>query len=50
LEAGGGTARLVAPGWVIWARAPDKFEAGTPAIVNDFVKAAAQGFYAQLVP
>ena len=33
-ETGGGTARLVAPGWVIWGRAPDKFEAGTPAIVN----------------
>jgi selenocysteine lyase/cysteine desulfurase len=33
-EAGGGTARLVAPGWVIWAKSPDKFEAGTPAIVN----------------
>ena len=33
-ETGGGTARLVSPGWVIWARAPDKFEAGTPAIVN----------------
>jgi len=33
-QTGGGTARLVAPGWVIWARPPDKFEAGTPAIVN----------------
>lgn len=33
-ETGGGTARLVAPGWVIWARTPDRFEAGTPAIVN----------------
>ena len=33
-QTGGGTARLVAPGWVIWARAPDRFEAGTPAIVN----------------
>ena len=33
-QAGGGTARLVSPGWVIWAKAPDKFEAGTPAIVN----------------
>lgn len=31
---GGGTARLVAPGWVMWAQAPDRFEAGTPAIVN----------------
>jgi selenocysteine lyase/cysteine desulfurase len=33
-QTGGGTARLVSPGWVIWARTPDKFEAGTPAIVN----------------
>lgn len=33
-QTGGGTARLVSPGWVIWANAPDKFEAGTPAIVN----------------
>ena len=31
---GGGTARLVSPDWVIWAAAPDRFEAGTPAIVN----------------
>ena len=33
-QTGGGTARLVSPGWVIWAKALDKFEAGTPAIVN----------------
>ncbi|CAG0926959.1 cysteine desulfurase / selenocysteine lyase [Thermoflexales bacterium] len=33
-QTGGGTARLVSPGWVIWAKAPDKFEAGTPPIVN----------------
>ncbi|MDO8689664.1 MAG: aminotransferase class V-fold PLP-dependent enzyme [Dehalococcoidia bacterium] len=33
-QTGGGTARLVSPEWVIWAKAPDKFEAGTPAIVN----------------
>jgi selenocysteine lyase/cysteine desulfurase len=33
-QTGGGTARLVSPGWVVWAKAPDKFEAGTPAIVN----------------
>lgn len=33
-ETGGGTARLVSPGWVIWAKPPDKFEAGTPAIIN----------------
>lgn len=33
-QSGGGTARLIAPGWVIWASAPDRFEAGTPAIIN----------------
>jgi len=33
-QTGGGTARLVSPGWVIWAKGADKFEAGTPAIVN----------------
>jgi selenocysteine lyase/cysteine desulfurase len=33
-QPGGGTARLVAPGWVVWAGTPDRFEAGTPAIVN----------------
>ncbi len=32
--AGGGTARLVAPDWVVWTGAPARFEAGTPAIVN----------------
>ncbi len=40
-QTGGGTARLVSPGWVIWAKAPDKFEAGTPAIVNVIAFAAA---------
>ncbi len=33
-ETGGGNARLVSPGSVIWAGAPGKFEAGTPAIIN----------------
>lgn len=33
-QAGGGTARVVSPGWVVWSKAPDRFEAGTPAIVN----------------
>jgi selenocysteine lyase/cysteine desulfurase len=40
-QTGGGTTRLVAPDWVIWAKAPDKFEAGTPAIVNVIAFAAA---------
>lgn len=33
-HAGGGTARLIAKDWVVWAKNPDKFEAGTPAIIN----------------
>jgi len=33
-QLGGGTASLVSPRWVIWANAPDRFEAGTPAIIN----------------
>jgi selenocysteine lyase/cysteine desulfurase len=31
---GGGTARLVSPGWIIWTEAPERFEAGTPPIIN----------------
>lgn len=34
VQPGGGTARLFASGWVIWAQSPDRFEAGTPAIIN----------------
>ncbi|MBV5349411.1 aminotransferase class V-fold PLP-dependent enzyme, partial [bacterium] len=33
-QTGGGTARLISKDWVIWAKDSDKFEAGTPAIVN----------------
>lgn len=33
-QTGGGATRLIAPGWVVWADVPDKFEAGTPAIIN----------------
>ncbi len=33
-QSGGGTTRLVSREWVIWADAPDRFEAGTPAIIN----------------
>jgi selenocysteine lyase/cysteine desulfurase len=33
-QTGGGTARLVSSRWAIWAGAPDRFEAGTPAIIN----------------
>jgi len=34
LYTGGGTARLISKDWVVWAKAPGKFEAGTPAIIN----------------
>jgi selenocysteine lyase/cysteine desulfurase len=34
LQTGGGTTRLVSPEWVVWAKSPDRFEAGTPAIIN----------------
>jgi selenocysteine lyase/cysteine desulfurase len=33
-EGGGGTARLVGPGWVVWTRGAGRFEPGTPGIVN----------------
>lgn len=36
-EGGGGTACMVAKDWVEWAKAPDKFEAGTPAVMNVIV-------------
>ncbi len=31
---GGGTARLVSRDWVVWKKIPERFEAGTPAILN----------------
>jgi selenocysteine lyase/cysteine desulfurase len=34
LQSGGGTARLMSKEWVVWENAPDRFEAGTPAIIN----------------
>lgn len=33
-QSGGGTARLMATDWVVWEKVPDRFEAGTPAIIN----------------
>ncbi len=33
-QTGGGTTRLISPCWVVWADAPNKFEASTSAIVN----------------
>lgn len=38
---GGGNARLVAPDWIVWTAPPDKFEAGTPAIINVIALACA---------
>jgi selenocysteine lyase/cysteine desulfurase len=31
---GGGTTRLIAPDWIVWAGAPERFEAGTPSVIN----------------
>ncbi len=31
---GGGTTTIFSPDWIIWANSPDRFEAGTPAIIN----------------
>jgi len=33
-QTGGGTAKLISKNWVIWDAAPEKFEAGTPPIIN----------------
>lgn len=33
-QPGGGSTRYVMPDRVVWASAPEKFEAGTPAIIN----------------
>jgi selenocysteine lyase/cysteine desulfurase len=33
-QSGGGTTKLISRDWVIWADGPDKFEAGTPAVIN----------------
>lgn len=41
VHSGGGTARVVAPNWVMWARGEDRFEAGTPAIINAIALAKA---------
>lgn len=34
LQTGGGTTKMTSKEWIMWADAPDKFEAGTPAIIN----------------
>ncbi len=40
-ETGGGTVKVVSEDHVLWANAPDKFEAGTPAIINVILLAKA---------
>ena len=34
IPTGGGTARLISRNWVVWAATPDRFEAGTPPVIN----------------
>ncbi len=34
LQSGGGTTKMISKEWIIWADAPDRFEAGTPAVIN----------------
>jgi selenocysteine lyase/cysteine desulfurase len=46
---GGGTTQLYGPDWVMWAKAPtDRFEAGTPAIINCIALAKALMIIGQL--
>jgi selenocysteine lyase/cysteine desulfurase len=33
-QTGGGTTRIISPDWAIWATGPERYEAGTPAIIN----------------
>jgi len=40
-QTGGGTARLMSKEWVLWAKTIEKFEAGTPAIINTIAFAKA---------
>ncbi len=40
-QTGGGTARLLSESWVVWAGVPDRFEAGTPAVINAIALAKA---------
>lgn len=40
-ETGGGTTRLISKKWVLWSRPPDRFEAGTPPIINAIALAKA---------
>ena len=33
-QTGGGTTTLISPEWIVWVNGPERFEAGTPAIIN----------------
>jgi len=33
-QTGGGTTRIISPDWAIWASGPERYEAGTPAVIN----------------
>ena len=49
-QTGGGTTRIISPDWVVWANAPDKFEAGTPQIMNVIIFARALTMVKHLGP
>jgi selenocysteine lyase/cysteine desulfurase len=38
---GGGTTKLISSNWILWAKAPERFEAGTPSIINIIAFASA---------
>ncbi len=46
-ETGGGTVRVVSEDHVLWAGPPDRYEAGTPAILNIIIFARALQLYKQ---
>ena len=41
VQSGGGTTSLISESWIVWAKSSEKFEAGTPAIVNTIMFAKA---------
>jgi selenocysteine lyase/cysteine desulfurase len=49
-QSGGGTARLISKDWVVWDKAPGRFEAGTPAIINIIAFARALGMIKKYGP
>jgi selenocysteine lyase/cysteine desulfurase len=49
-QTGGGTVKIVSPDSVLWADPPDKFEAGTPMIINAIALARALQLVKSLGP